>query len=88
MPENLNPVSTPRDHDSQGYPLSRIHRFFPLFGRELILGGTADRANPVLGKLFKRDTCCDPRIGIPRLLVINITAYSAYVLDHNFLLPK
>ncbi len=55
----------------------------PLLRREFILGCTADRTDPVLGKFLKRRSLLYPRVGIAYRRIIDITADAAYISSHD-----
>jgi len=56
--------------------------FLSVFGLEGVLGGSADRADPVIGQGFETGTGLYPIVGIPDGRIVLVTADGAGVLLH------
>ena len=59
------------------------HKKQNLLGFEHILCDSADRANPIIGDIFKSGAGSDAGIRIPGGRVIYVTTNGAYILLHN-----
>jgi hypothetical protein len=50
---------------------------------ELVFTGSAERANPIIGKVLKRCSGSDAAVGIAYCGIVLVSAQVTYVLTHN-----